>query len=48
MIFNLMFINVECYKVKIAQYITRLYSDQDFFELKMSAFLKCIKGGMCL
>ena len=48
MISNLIFINVECDIGQITKYVSRLYSNEDSFEFKISAFDKCIKGGMCL
>jgi len=48
MISNLIFINVEYDIGQITKYVSRLYSNEDLFEFKTSAFDKCIKGGMCL
>ncbi len=48
MISNLIFINVECDIGQITKYVTRLYSNEDMFEFKTSAFDKCIKEGMRL
>lgn len=48
MISNLLLIHVEYDIGQITKYVSRLYSNEDLFEFKTSAFDKCIKGGMCL
>ena len=48
MISNLIFINVEYDIGQLTKHFSRLYSNEDSFEFKISAFDKCIKGGMCL
>lgn len=48
MIFNLLYIHVEYDIGQIIKSISRLYSNEDSFDFKISAFNKCIKGGMCL
>jgi len=48
MISNLILINVDYDIGQITKYFSRLYSNVDLFEFKLSAFDKCIKGGMCL
>jgi hypothetical protein len=48
MISHLIFINVDYVIGQITKYVSRLYSNEELFEFKISAFDKCIKGGMCL
>jgi hypothetical protein len=48
MIFNLILINVDYDAGQITNFFSRLYSNEDLFEFKLSAFNKCIKGSMCL
>jgi hypothetical protein len=48
MISNLILNNVDYDTGQITKYFSGLYSNEDLFELKLSAFDKCIKGGMCL
>jgi uncharacterized membrane protein len=45
---NLISFDVEFGIGQITKYVSRLYSNEDLFEFKISAFDKCIKGGMCL
>ena len=48
MISNFILNNVDYDIGQITKYFSRLYSNEDSFEFKLSAFDKCIKGGMCL
>jgi hypothetical protein len=48
MISYLRLINVEYDLGKITKCFSRLYSNVDSFDFKISAFNKCIKGSMCL
>jgi hypothetical protein len=48
MISNLLLIHVEYDIGQITKCFSRLYSNEDLFEFKISAFNKCIKGSMCL
>lgn len=48
MISNLIFINVEYDIGQITKYISRLYSNEDSFDIKISIFNNSIKGSMCL
>lgn len=48
MISNLLLIHVEYDTGQITKYFSRLHSNEDLFEFKLSAFNKCIKGSMCL
>jgi hypothetical protein len=49
MISILIFINVEYGIGQITRCFSRLYSNENLsFDFTISAFNKCIKGGMCL
>jgi hypothetical protein len=48
MVSNLILINVDYDIGKITNCFSGLYSNEDSFDFTISAFDKCIKGGMCL